>query len=220
MIIKVSARRQCVRSHALIITKRIYRDSKHSHDELRLRVTFCRVHIINELIQVFHMLKKNMKEKTRIILRLKFNHFAWDKLLKIAGAGIATDKNWRATTTRSHQAAPEAVRDEQKKRLHRSVFFMCSSARRNNRETKLRSNESESIIGFFFAAPSRPPVMRPSKRPSEPKRKPTENECTFFTKTVCLEANDYPQWVYLNFRFGVKLMTDIVTRINLHTRSR
>ncbi|KAH0951615.1 hypothetical protein HN011_009380 [Eciton burchellii] len=41
-------------------------------------------------------------------------------------------------------------------------------------------------------APLRPPVIRPSKRPNEPKRKPTENECTFFTKTVCLEANDYP----------------------------
>ncbi|XP_011341677.1 uncharacterized protein LOC105281847 isoform X2 [Ooceraea biroi] len=38
----------------------------------------------------------------------------------------------------------------------------------------------------------RPSIIRPSKRPSEPKRRPTENECTFFTKTVCLEANDYP----------------------------
>ncbi|XP_011696408.1 PREDICTED: uncharacterized protein LOC105455058 [Wasmannia auropunctata] len=40
---------------------------------------------------------------------------------------------------------------------------------------------------------SRPSVMRPSKpKPSDPKRRPTESECTFFTKTVCLEANDYP----------------------------
>ncbi|XP_012061227.1 PREDICTED: uncharacterized protein LOC105624479 [Atta cephalotes] len=39
---------------------------------------------------------------------------------------------------------------------------------------------------------SRPPVMWPTKRPNDPKRRPTENECTFFTKTVCLEANDYP----------------------------
>ncbi|KAL0099059.1 hypothetical protein PUN28_020245 [Cardiocondyla obscurior] len=39
---------------------------------------------------------------------------------------------------------------------------------------------------------ARPPVMRPSKRQSESKRRPTESECTFFTKTVCLEANDYP----------------------------
>ncbi|XP_029672886.1 neurotrophin 1 isoform X2 [Formica exsecta] len=43
-----------------------------------------------------------------------------------------------------------------------------------------------------YTGQSRPPIMRPSKRPNDPKRRPTENECTFFTKTVCLEANDYP----------------------------
>ncbi|KAM0731327.1 Neurotrophin 1 [Formica fusca] len=43
-----------------------------------------------------------------------------------------------------------------------------------------------------YTGQSRPPIMRPSKRPIDPKRRPTENECTFFTKTVCLEANDYP----------------------------
>ncbi|XP_032689276.1 uncharacterized protein LOC116852751 isoform X2 [Odontomachus brunneus] len=43
-----------------------------------------------------------------------------------------------------------------------------------------------------YTGPSRiNPVIRPSKRPNE-QRRPTESECTFFTKTVCLEANDYP----------------------------
>ncbi|XP_029168028.1 neurotrophin 1-like isoform X2 [Nylanderia fulva] len=42
-----------------------------------------------------------------------------------------------------------------------------------------------------YAGQSRPSI-RPSKRPNDPKRRPSENECTFFTKTVCLEANDYP----------------------------
>ncbi|KAK2580799.1 hypothetical protein KPH14_011533 [Odynerus spinipes] len=44
-----------------------------------------------------------------------------------------------------------------------------------------------------YADPPRPSSSsRPSRKPSEPKRGPTEKECTFFTKTVCLEATDYP----------------------------
>ncbi|XP_014477606.1 PREDICTED: uncharacterized protein LOC106746022 [Dinoponera quadriceps] len=43
-----------------------------------------------------------------------------------------------------------------------------------------------------YTGPTRTPVIRSSKRPNDSKRRPTENECTFFTKTVCLEANDYP----------------------------
>ncbi|XP_076618905.1 neurotrophin 1 [Colletes latitarsis] len=39
---------------------------------------------------------------------------------------------------------------------------------------------------------TRTPIIRPPRRPAEAKRDPTENECTFFTKTVCLEATDYP----------------------------
>ncbi|XP_023245440.1 neurotrophin 1 [Copidosoma floridanum] len=34
--------------------------------------------------------------------------------------------------------------------------------------------------------------LRPTRRPHNPKRAPTESECTFFSKTVCLEAADYP----------------------------
>ncbi|XP_001607462.2 neurotrophin 1 [Nasonia vitripennis] len=35
--------------------------------------------------------------------------------------------------------------------------------------------------------------LRPAtRRPPDPKRAPTEAECTFFSKTVCLEAADYP----------------------------
>lgn len=46
-----------------------------------------------------------------------------------------------------------------------------------------------------FADLSRSPsLIRPLRRPTETKKRdPTENECTFFTKTVCLEAVDYPQ---------------------------
>ncbi|XP_017791418.1 PREDICTED: uncharacterized protein LOC108573473 [Habropoda laboriosa] len=43
-----------------------------------------------------------------------------------------------------------------------------------------------------YADLSRAPLIRPPRRPTEVKRDPTEKECTFFTKTVCLEATDYP----------------------------
>ncbi|CAL7951869.1 unnamed protein product [Xylocopa violacea] len=43
-----------------------------------------------------------------------------------------------------------------------------------------------------YADLSRTPLIRPPRRPTEIKRDPTEKECTFFTKTVCLEAADYP----------------------------
>ncbi|XP_076753938.1 neurotrophin 1 isoform X2 [Xylocopa sonorina] len=43
-----------------------------------------------------------------------------------------------------------------------------------------------------YADLSRTPLIRPPRRPTEIKRDPTEKECTFFTKTVCLEATDYP----------------------------
>ncbi|CAK9798076.1 Neurotrophin 1 [Anthophora plagiata] len=43
-----------------------------------------------------------------------------------------------------------------------------------------------------YADLSRTPLIRPPRRPTEVKRDPTEKECTFFTKTVCLEATDYP----------------------------
>ncbi|XP_046436240.1 uncharacterized protein LOC124188019 [Neodiprion fabricii] len=38
----------------------------------------------------------------------------------------------------------------------------------------------------------RPTLPRPGRRPTDVKRSPTEQECTFFTSTVCLEAADYP----------------------------
>nr|XP_033335470.1 neurotrophin 1-like [Megalopta genalis] len=38
---------------------------------------------------------------------------------------------------------------------------------------------------------TRTPLIRPPRRPDS-RRDPTEKECTFFTKTVCLEAADYP----------------------------
>ncbi|XP_076643607.1 neurotrophin 1 [Halictus rubicundus] len=43
-----------------------------------------------------------------------------------------------------------------------------------------------------YADLTRNPLIRPSRRPSDTRRDPTEKECTFFTKTVCLEATDYP----------------------------
>ncbi|XP_076686553.1 neurotrophin 1 isoform X2 [Andrena cerasifolii] len=43
-----------------------------------------------------------------------------------------------------------------------------------------------------YADLSRPHLIRPPRRPTETKRDPTEKECTFFSKTVCLEATDYP----------------------------
>ncbi|KAF7402311.1 hypothetical protein HZH66_004578 [Vespula vulgaris] len=43
-----------------------------------------------------------------------------------------------------------------------------------------------------YADPPRTSPLRPSRKPSEPKRVPTDKECTFFSKTVCLEATDYP----------------------------
>ncbi|XP_077268926.1 neurotrophin 1 isoform X2 [Temnothorax americanus] len=58
----------------------------------------------------------------------------------------------------------------------------------------------------------RPPVMRPSKRPSEPKRRPTENECTFFTKTVCLEASDYPhEAIIRSLRSNKEMVSALLT---------
>ncbi|XP_048509646.1 neurotrophin 1 [Athalia rosae] len=38
----------------------------------------------------------------------------------------------------------------------------------------------------------RSPFSRPGRRPTEIKRSPTEQECKFFSSTVCLEAADYP----------------------------
>ncbi|XP_011629502.1 neurotrophin 1 isoform X2 [Pogonomyrmex barbatus] len=59
---------------------------------------------------------------------------------------------------------------------------------------------------------SRPPVMRPSKRPNESKRRPTENECTFFTKTVCLEANDYPhEAIIRSLRSNKEMVSALLT---------
>ncbi|XP_012287933.1 neurotrophin 1 [Orussus abietinus] len=43
-----------------------------------------------------------------------------------------------------------------------------------------------------YGETSRPSGNRPIRRPADPKRTPTEKECTFFSKTVCLEAVDYP----------------------------
>ncbi|KAG7208593.1 hypothetical protein KM043_014803 [Ampulex compressa] len=43
-----------------------------------------------------------------------------------------------------------------------------------------------------YTESSRKPGTRPSRRPTETRRGPSEKECTFFTKTVCLEAVDYP----------------------------
>ncbi|XP_011171396.1 uncharacterized protein LOC105204067 isoform X2 [Solenopsis invicta] len=59
---------------------------------------------------------------------------------------------------------------------------------------------------------SRPAVMRPSKRPNDPKRRPTENECTFFTKTVCLEANDYPhEAIIRSLRSNKEMVSALLT---------
>ncbi|XP_036144210.1 neurotrophin 1-like isoform X2 [Monomorium pharaonis] len=59
---------------------------------------------------------------------------------------------------------------------------------------------------------SRPAVTRPSKRPSESKRRPTENECTFFTKTVCLEANDYPhEAIIRSLRSNKEMVSALLT---------
>ncbi|XP_058795732.1 neurotrophin 1 isoform X2 [Phymastichus coffea] len=57
-------------------------------------------------------------------------------------------------------------------------------------------------------------ATRPTRRPSEPKREPTENECTFFSKTVCLEAVDYPMEAIMrsirkNKEMVAALLTDI-----------
>ncbi|XP_050588984.1 neurotrophin 1 isoform X1 [Bombus affinis] len=43
-----------------------------------------------------------------------------------------------------------------------------------------------------YADLSRTSLIRPPRRPTEVKRDPTEKDCTFFTKTVCLEVADYP----------------------------
>lgn len=51
----------------------------------------------------------------------------------------------------------------------------------------------KSIYNNYFPDLSRTPLIRPPRRPTEVKRDPTEKECTFFTKTVCLEVADYPQ---------------------------
>ncbi|KAL6429264.1 hypothetical protein ACFW04_008166 [Cataglyphis niger] len=75
----------------------------------------------------------------------------------------------------------------------RNVYAGQFSATINNRNHKSRIKVRISRDRFIrFPGQSRPPIIRPSKRPNDPKRRPTENECTFFTKTVCLEANDYP----------------------------
>ncbi|EGI61959.1 Protein spaetzle [Acromyrmex echinatior] len=59
---------------------------------------------------------------------------------------------------------------------------------------------------------SRPPVMRPTKRPNDPKKRPTENECTFFTKTVCLEANDYPhEAIIRSLRSNKEMVSALLT---------
>lgn len=76
----------------------------------------------------------------------------------------------------------------------RNVYTGQFSAIINNNRELRRIKVCISRDRFIrFTGQSRPPIMRPSKRPNDPKRRPTENECTFFTKTVCLEANDYPQ---------------------------
>ncbi|XP_025156704.1 neurotrophin 1 isoform X1 [Harpegnathos saltator] len=63
-----------------------------------------------------------------------------------------------------------------------------------------------------YAGPSRTPVIRPSKRPNEPKRRPSENECTFFTKTVCLEANDYPhEAIIRSLRTNKEMVSALLT---------
>ncbi|EZA52542.1 uncharacterized protein LOC105281847 isoform X1 [Ooceraea biroi] len=62
----------------------------------------------------------------------------------------------------------------------------------NHHRIAMNKSATEPKRTVRFPGLPRPSIIRPSKRPSEPKRRPTENECTFFTKTVCLEANDYP----------------------------
>ncbi|XP_066594946.1 neurotrophin 1 [Prorops nasuta] len=44
-----------------------------------------------------------------------------------------------------------------------------------------------------YSDASRTHSARPSRRPTDHKRGPSEKECTFFTKTVCLTAENYPQ---------------------------
>ncbi|XP_020281454.1 uncharacterized protein LOC109853597 isoform X2 [Pseudomyrmex gracilis] len=83
---------------------------------------------------------------------------------------------------------PEALPEAQELRLIRTGDRRRPVHIKSSRPLRPSATNRRNV----YAVPLRPPVMRPSKRPSEPKRKPTENECTFFTKTVCLEANDYP----------------------------
>ncbi|KZC12271.1 Protein spaetzle [Dufourea novaeangliae] len=57
-----------------------------------------------------------------------------------------------------------------------------------------------------YADMTRSPLIRPPRRPTDPKRDPTEKECTFFTKTVCLEAADYPHEAIIRSLRGNKEM--------------
>ncbi|KAL0099060.1 hypothetical protein PUN28_020245 [Cardiocondyla obscurior] len=75
-----------------------------------------------------------------------------------------------------------------RRNVYTGQFFPGKSAIANRMKVaRLKTDPLIIPVGL-----ARPPVMRPSKRQSESKRRPTESECTFFTKTVCLEANDYP----------------------------
>nr|XP_012228352.1 PREDICTED: uncharacterized protein LOC105675647 [Linepithema humile] len=63
-----------------------------------------------------------------------------------------------------------------------------------------------------YTASSRPSIVRSSKRPNDSKRRPTENECTFFTKTVCLEANDYPhEAIIRSLRSNKEMVSALLT---------
>ncbi|XP_034183042.2 neurotrophin 1 [Osmia lignaria lignaria] len=59
---------------------------------------------------------------------------------------------------------------------------------------------------------SRTPLTRPPRRPAEVKRDPTEKECTFFTKTVCLEAADYPhEAISRSLRSNKEMVASLLT---------
>ncbi|KAF3429619.1 hypothetical protein E2986_08975 [Frieseomelitta varia] len=63
-----------------------------------------------------------------------------------------------------------------------------------------------------YADLSRTPLIRPPRRPTEVKRDPTEKECTFFTKTVCLEAADYPHdAIARSLRSNKEMVTALLT---------
>ncbi|XP_011267920.1 neurotrophin 1 isoform X1 [Camponotus floridanus] len=108
--------------------------------------------------------------------------------MDIAKIISSDDSDSEESNEEEEDEMPEALPEAQELRLIRP-----QERRRPVYVTSLRpARPSHPNRRNVYTGQSRLPVIRPSKRPNDPKRRPTENECTFFTKTVCLEANDYP----------------------------